>query len=541
MSGDLCLALRPYLPSRLTVISAALLSMWIAPWNISYTVWFCLIPWMFSLDQARTARIALVQGAWLSLFYGIFSFYFVTIGFHNAAHISYASAVLLTLPFFLLHQPQYLVFPIVFWLWKQTKPLFRNSALNQLFEVFALSSVYVAVETLIPKVFADGLGVAFHESPYLLQVADLGGIPLLTFIAFFTNLTMFRLLQSWPRINATWPAVIAAFSLIAAGEIYGSNRLSEIQNFIDHSSQILNAGLVQANIDDESKERAHFGSAIARNQIVRTYDSFSRSGLQDPQIDFLIWPETAFPEIFRAHSGTGSDWRTGKIESLVRSSQRALVFGSYDSEPGNHVFNSITILGPDLEKQVYHKSLLLPGGEYWPLEDSFPWLKMVLPPSSDFTSGPGPVLLTLPVRSGNVLVNPVICYEAIFSDYALRGARLGSQLILNLTDDSWFEPSNEPKVHLDLTVFNSVITRLPMIRSTNTGISALVLPTGELIDESVFNHAEFLRYKIPITESIPTLMKSWGNWFAWTSTISAFFLCVFVYLADRSKRNRQGQ
>ena len=93
--------------------------------------------------------------------------------------------------------------------------------------------------------------------------------------------------------------------------------------------------------------------------------------------------------------------------------------------------------------------------------------------------GVGPEVLELPVASpqvSKIRASPVICYEALFANYVIAAARKGSQLIMNVTNDSWFGSWGEPQLHLSLSRFRTIETRVPMLRGTNTGISALVLP-----------------------------------------------------------------
>jgi apolipoprotein N-acyltransferase len=90
---------------------------------------------------------------------------------------------------------------------------------------------------------------------------------------------------------------------------------------------------------------------------------------------------------------------------------------------------------------------------------------------------------------------------------------MGSQMILNITNDSWFGPRGEPQLHFALITFRSVETRLPQLRSTNTGISALILPDGTVQAQTNIDRPEILNVRIPIIKPVWTLMKAWGDWF----------------------------
>ena len=107
---------------------------------------------------------------------------------------------------------------------------------------------------------------------------------------------------------------------------------------------------------------------------------------------------------------------------------------------------------------------------------------------------------------------PLICYEAIVEEYVAKAARLGGRLILNLSNDSWFGNSLEAEEHFDKAVFASIETRLPQIRSTNSGISALILPNGEIVEATKKMTEASVLYQVPIMEPIPTIYMKWGDW-----------------------------
>ena len=125
------------------------------------------------------------------------------------------------------------------------------------------------------------------------------------------------------------------------------------------------------------------------------------------------------------------------------------------------------------------------------------WFPMV----AYFGKGPGPVIRDL----GGTKTQPIICYEILFPDFIIPAVREGSELIVNVTNDSWFGPHGAPYHHLNLASFRSIETRVPQIRSTNTGISTLIYPDGSMPNRTQLFQPEILHVQIPIIEPIPTL------------------------------------
>ncbi|MGZ3688656.1 MAG: hypothetical protein ACXVBW_10165, partial [Bdellovibrionota bacterium] len=91
-----------------------------------------------------------------------------------------------------------------------------------------------------------------------------------------------------------------------------------------------------------------------------------------------------------------------------------------------------------------------------------------------------------------------------------------------------------PKLHLSLIAFRGIETRLPQLRSTNTGISTLILPDGEITNQTPVGQQATLNVSIPILPNVPTLMKAWGDWFGPTAFALGFLLLgLFWYLELR--------
>jgi apolipoprotein N-acyltransferase len=192
-------------------------------------------------------------------------------------------------------------------------------------------------------------------------------------------------------------------------------------------------------------------------------------------------------------------------------------------------------LGSDLI--AYHKNLLLLFGEELPFADTFPMLNVWFPQVGGFGRGPGSEVFSLPLQGGALSpkIAPIICYEALFTRYTLESARKGAELLVNVTNDSWFGPFGEPELHLALSTFRSIETRLPQIRSTNTGISALILPDGSIQGATGKNEAIYKNWELALRES-PT--HSWlvrfGDWFG---PVSLFLgLSIFLWSKVTSLR-----
>jgi apolipoprotein N-acyltransferase len=222
-----------------------------------------------------------------------------------------------------------------------------------------------------------------------------------------------------------------------------------------------------------------------------------------------MWPENAFPDFI---VDPGLSFRlSGKLRKYLLDRQLNLLTGAYGITPAMKLANSLFALskaghwaGPP-----YEKTILLPFGEYIPGAEKFPILKKWLPDVRDYNRGAGPVLLEL----NGIRLGPQICYEGLFDFLARDLANRGAQLLVNATNDSWYGDSQEPWQHLYITAAKAVETRRPLLRSTNTGISAAALATGELKDLSPLGQEWFHLYEVPYFSTPPsTVFMRWGYW-----------------------------
>jgi len=98
--------------------------------------------------------------------------------------------------------------------------------------------------------------------------------------------------------------------------------------------------------------------------------------------------------------------------------------------------------------------------------------------------------------------------------YAIAAANQGAEVIVTLSNDSWFTFGNVPRLILMISAFPSIETRRPQVRATNTGISAIITPTGEFLGTIAVHERASLVAAVPLEHGATTLMLAWGDWFA---------------------------
>jgi apolipoprotein N-acyltransferase len=127
-------------------------------------------------------------------------------------------------------------------------------------------------------------------------------------------------------------------------------------------------------------------------------------------------------------------------------------------------------------------------------------------------------------------IAPQICYEGLFAYFSRDLANLGAQIMVNATNDSWYGTWQQPYQHFYMTLARGVEFRRPILRVTNTGISSIVLASGEILQRSPIHEQWSDVYRVPYLKNPqPTFYQQWFYLLPillWISFISLFILAI---------------
>ena len=198
--------------------------------------------------------------------------------------------------------------------------------------------------------------------------------------------------------------------------------------------------------------------------------------------DLILWPEASTPWAVKGGDGTRAF-----VESLAHRAQAPLLLGSIAIEragqPDEQWFNGAFLVDPvvGLQTTYYAKRHLVPFGEYVPLRPLLGWLnKFVDVGDGDFSPGADSSPLIARVGGNPVTIGPLICYEDIFPDLARASARVGSDVLVVLTNDAWYGESGAAVQHAAHSVLRAVETRRPVLRDGNDGWSGWIDEFGNV-------------------------------------------------------------
>lgn len=199
-------------------------------------------------------------------------------------------------------------------------------------------------------------------------------------------------------------------------------------------------------------------------------------------------------------------------------------------------YNSAFFITPNEKIELYHKSKLVVGVENFPYQNI---LKPIFGNIMIDLGGTVAMKTTQPDREVFELNNgtftaPIICYESIYGDYVTGYVKNGANFLSIITNDAWWGDSPGHKQHMSYARLRAVETRRSVARSANTGISAIINPTGKVIQKLGYEKKGSLKGNI-ILNSKKTFYVQHGDYIARIAQFLALFL--FLFAVVKFKRN----
>ncbi|MCD5980258.1 apolipoprotein N-acyltransferase [Pseudomonas quasicaspiana] len=277
----------------------------------------------------------------------------------------------------------------------------------------------------------------------------------------------------------------------------------------------LKVAAIQGNIEQHMKwdpEQLNAQLALYRDMTFRSQ-----------QADLIIWPETAVPVLKSSAEGY-----LKMIGQFATERGSALITGvplRETNDRGSYsYYNAITVVGEG--QGTYMKQKLVPFGEYVPLQDLLRGLIAFFDlPMSDFARGPSDQAM---LQAKGYQIAPFICYEVVYPEFA-AGLSAQSQLLLTVSNDTWFGTSIGPLQHLQMAQMRALEAGRWMIRATNNGVTALIDPFGKITTQiPQFERGVMYGEVVPMQELTPYL-----RWRSWPLAIVCALLIGWALVASR--------
>lgn len=238
-------------------------------------------------------------------------------------------------------------------------------------------------------------------------------------------------------------------------------------NWVQPEGEPVSVSLLQGNIAQDMKWQEDY--------LVNTMDIYANLILES-ESRLIVTPEISIP-LFRG--SVSPDYLSYLADHARKINGDVLIGMAEHAADGEEYYNTMFSFGTSPE-QLYRKSHLVPFGEFVPLKSIFGWVIDSLDiPLADFARGN---IDQQPLNLAGQRIAVNICYEDVFGEEIIRQLPAATMLV-NVSNDAWFGRSIGPHQHLQISQMRAIETGRYMLRSTNTGLTAIINERGEVLDQ----------------------------------------------------------
>ncbi len=492
------------------LLSALLFAVAFPPFKLIVPVFICLAPLAVFIAQTADTGASVRSAAKAGLWFGILAYganlYWIAVAlllFTKLAILGYIGSLVWLSPFVAAAAA------VLFYARRRTKlPM-----------AILLPIVWVALEVTFNYLLDLSfpwlpLGLGVTQTPILAQLADLSGVRGVSFwIAAVNGLVADAWLLRIHRQDVI--KRLLAIGVIFSGVItYGAWRMTSTP-----LTEVAHIGIVQPNIEEHEKL-----SITNPTLHVGTLTALTRDLLKDSAPDLVVWPEAALDRFLTYYP----DWRDS-LQAAVAERPTPLLTGVLDWEPDGpesfKYYNAAIVTNPYgwVLSGSYRKHYLVPIVERVPFLNP-EWFK-----GMSYFGGysRGNHSRPFPMHFGSVGV--LICYESIFPQLARSYAQQGTTVLVNITNDAWFQRSTAPSQHFAHMTLRAIENRLPVVRSANTGISGYIDPLGRVRSSTPIFEQHTAVYNVE-SANVVTLYTRFGDWLGTLSIAATALLIISVAL-----------
>ncbi|MDX2425605.1 MAG: apolipoprotein N-acyltransferase [Cycloclasticus sp.] len=285
--------------------------------------------------------------------------------------------------------------------------------------------------------------------------------------------------------------------------------------WVEPAGKPIKVALLQGNIPQEIKWMRSFKKINLELYLQMTK--------QHRDADLIVWPETAIPAFYHAVK----DDFLPALRTEATGYQSDIILGlPVMSETTSEYYNALySVRHPS---NFYFKRHLVPLGEYMPLKPLSTFILAFLNiPLSDFSAGEKQQSL---LQGAGYPFASSICYEDVFQQSSIDGLPQAAYLV-NVSNDTWFGDTIAPYQHLQMARMRALESGRFLLRSTNTGLTAIIDQKGKTIRQApMFSRFALTGEMTPLTGSTPFVQGGW-----WAIYLFSLALLVISFMM-RDKR-----
>lgn len=363
---------------------------------------------------------------------------------------------------------------------------------------------------------AIGYSQAYH--PWLIGFSRWGGVYAVGFLIVTVNAAAaFTILRRTTRAVAAAVVIVSLVTLTAWVSVPRS-----VPN--SNAPAYLTVIALQPNVPMDPAEASQ-----QREKLIERHLSLSRNALREIGDDgnprLVIWPESPMNFTYL----NDPQFQT-LIGNFAKTHHTSVLFNSQEPAPDAGSYNSALLINEEgrLVAQ-YDKIRLMPFGEYVPLPRWMPGASLITGLVGDFT--PGTKYTLMPV--GDKHAGVFICIESAYPTIARTFTAAGADVLINISNDGYLGPTAVMRQHLSNVVFRAVENARPVLRVTNTGITASIRADGNVVDETQSFVPAVRIWKVNPAPNIDTFYSRHGHLFVVACSILSLLFCAAQLIRSR--------
>ena len=495
----------------LVLLSALLLVASFPDFNLWPLAWVGLVPLLVAIARNPAPRRAFLFGWLMGAVFFYASCYWLTYSMIHYGGLSEWLAYALLVPGALLVG----AFPAAFAF--ALARLVRRWGTRALFAAPLLWVTFEWARLAVTGQLWNALGYSQAFHPWVIQSARWGGVYTVGFLVVSVNAAIaFALLNQTAKTLTLATLVVASVAIV----ILVSAATAPAIQIPDQP--VVTVVALQPNVPMNPVE-----SPKEVQQLIDRHVRMSEGALGElkrndvPRI--VIWPES--PMNFRY--AQDSEFRD-LVGRFARDNHTAVIFNSQEPAPNNGFYNSALMVNEEgrLVAQ-YDKIRLMPFGEYVPLPHWLPGASAVRAIVGDFT--PGTKYTLMPV--GGEHAGVFICIESAYPWIARSLTAEGSEVLINISNDGYLGPTAVMRQHLGNVVFRAVENGRPLLRVTNTGISAYIAPNGAVKDATQSFQPAVRTWTVTRTTNERTFYTRRGDLFVGACAVLSLLMVALSFMA----------
>ena len=487
--------------------------------DLNFFCWIAVLPLLLALVQAKVPVRAYVpaspgEGFLLGYITGlIWSFgacYWIYDVMHNYGGLQGAVAAGVVVLFSLAMALSWAIFGLVMALLAGSR--LRDKA------ILLAPFVWVATEMLrgFPFNFRwEPLGTVLVNNIPLSRLATVTGVYGLSFEIVAVNVAFAAALL----VRGRRRTVLLATCIVSVGALESGNLLQPPRLPANGTARLIQADIPI--LTGEQWSQGYFDRTI-KDLADLSVPQPGQADPTQPPVDLIVWPESPAPFFM-----TDPRFRLA-VSDVARRAHATVVVGSLGvptPPQGDELYNSAAIVAPDGTWGArYDKIHLVPFGEYVPFKQLLGFASSLTHEVGDFIPGSARNVL----RADDVAVGAFICYESVFPDEIRQFAANGAQVFVNISNDEWFGDTAAPWQHLQQARMRAIEDRRWLLRSTNSGITAVIDPFGRVLDTAPRNQRTYIDVPYSV-EPRTTFYTRHGNWFVWLCGIISVVAIVLRF------------